>query len=168
MQRGSNDATKGIQTSSAEKVIDDNHQNVERKLSKLEISRYGRQLILPEIGIAGQTKMKNTAVLVGGAGGLGSPVTMYLASSGIGICAALALRLQELLKIFDCYYLGRIGVVDYDDVELGNLHRQIIHDERKIKMSKVHSAVETIQRLGSFCVCRDATILKHDFRELVG
>ena len=54
-------------------------------LTKVEIARYGRQLILPEIGVEGQTKLKNTAVLVVGAGGLGAPVIMYLASCGIGL-----------------------------------------------------------------------------------
>jgi len=99
-------------------------------LSNIEISRYGRQLIIPEIGIEGQKKLKRASVLVVGAGGLGAPVALYLASCGI----------------------GRLGIIDYDEVELGNLHRQIIHDETKIKVPKVLSAVQTLEKLNSDCI----------------
>jgi len=106
-------------------------------LSKVEIARYGRQLILPEIGMEGQTKLKNTGVLVVGAGGLGAPAAMYLASCGI----------------------GRLGIVDFDDVELGNLHRQIIHDETKLKMPKVESAAESVRRMNRGCRCTPYNML---------
>ncbi|TDI74716.1 MAG: hypothetical protein E2O84_05480, partial [Bacteroidetes bacterium] len=76
-------------------------------LTPQEISRYSRHLLLSEIGVAGQQKLKNASVLVVGAGGLGSPLTMYLAAAGI----------------------GRIGIVDYDDVDVTNLHRQILYSD---------------------------------------
>jgi adenylyltransferase/sulfurtransferase len=131
--------------------IDDEQaiQDVERKLSNLEITRYGRQLILPEIGMKGQTKLKNTSVLVVGAGGLGAPVTMYLTSCGIGQePIKFSLELWVFVTFFFFFFLfeGHLGIVDYDEVELGNLHRQIIHDEMKMKLPKVVSAAETIKR----------------------
>src|SRR3989338_4574036 len=88
------------------------------KLSKQELSRYARHLALPEVGIAGQEKIKNGKVLVVGAGGLGSPALMYLAAAGI----------------------GTIGIVDFDDVDESNLQRQIIHSTKEIGSKKTESA----------------------------
>ena len=89
--------------------------------------RYSRQLILPEIGVQGQLKLNNTSVLIVGAGGLGCPVAVYLTAAGIGC----------------------IGLVDYDDVELNNLHRQVLHSETRVNWSKVASAKITLSQLNS-------------------
>jgi adenylyltransferase/sulfurtransferase len=97
------------------------------KLTNSDIMRYSRQLILPEIGVQGQLKLNNTSVLVVGAGGLGCPVAVYLTAAGIGC----------------------IGLVDYDDVELNNLHRQVLHSEVKVHWSKVDSAKITLSQLNS-------------------
>jgi molybdopterin/thiamine biosynthesis adenylyltransferase/rhodanese-related sulfurtransferase len=91
-------------------------------LNNDEIQRYSRHLILPNVGLAGQEKLKEASVLVIGAGGLGSPVLMYLAAAGI----------------------GRIGMVDYDIVDKSNLQRQIIHGTRDVGRPKLKSAKETI------------------------
>ncbi|MCZ7543963.1 MAG: molybdopterin-synthase adenylyltransferase MoeB [Anaerolineae bacterium] len=87
-------------------------------LSKEEIERYSRHLIMPEVGMDGQRKLKAASVLLIGAGGLGSPVAMYLAAAGI----------------------GRIGMVDYDVVDASNLQRQIIHGTKDVGRSKLESA----------------------------
>ncbi len=83
-----------------------------------EFRRYSRQLLLPEVGLTGQRKLKSTAVLIVGTGGLGSPVAIYLAAAGV----------------------GRIGLVDHDVVELANLHRQVLHGSSKLGERKVESA----------------------------
>jgi adenylyltransferase/sulfurtransferase len=90
-----------------------------------EFKRYSRHLILPEIGLEGQKKLKAASVLCIGAGGLGSPVAMYLAAAGI----------------------GRIGIVDFDVVDFSNLQRQIIHGTPDVGRSKLLSAKESIQAL---------------------
>jgi molybdopterin-synthase adenylyltransferase len=95
------------------------------RLSSVEIQRYKRHLLLKEVGGAGQQKLKDARVLVVGAGGLGSPLLMYLAAAGI----------------------GHIGVVDDDRVSLDNLQRQIVHDTPHIDDLKVESAAATIGRL---------------------
>lgn len=82
-----------------------------------EIERYGRQLTLPEIGPEGQARLRAARVLVVGAGGLGCPVAMYLAASGV----------------------GSIGVVDADQIELSNLHRQVLHTESGVGTLKAAS-----------------------------
>lgn len=90
------------------------------ELSQEEILRYSRHLLIPEVGLEGQRKLKSAAVLVVGAGGLGSPVALYLAAAGI----------------------GRIGLVDYDAVETSNLQRQVIHATSRLGQSKAESARE--------------------------
>jgi molybdopterin/thiamine biosynthesis adenylyltransferase len=100
-----------------------------------EFVRYGRQIVLPEIGEAGQEKLRAARVLVIGAGGLGSPLLMYLAAAGI----------------------GRLGIVDYDRVELSNLHRQIVHASDRLDMAKTESAARTLRALNPH-----VDIVEHD------
>jgi molybdopterin/thiamine biosynthesis adenylyltransferase/rhodanese-related sulfurtransferase len=87
-------------------------------LSHAEILRYSRHLLIPEVGLSGQRKIKSASVLVIGTGGLGSPVALYLAAAGV----------------------GRIGLVDYDRVDASNLQRQVIHGTSGIGTLKVESA----------------------------
>ena len=94
-------------------------------LTPTEIDRYKRHLVLKEVGGQGQQRLKSARVLVVGAGGLGSPVLMYLAAAGV----------------------GTIGVIDDDTVSLDNLQRQILHDTPGVGSAKVASAAETIRRL---------------------
>lgn len=94
-------------------------------LSPDEVSRYARHLVLPEVGGPGQQKLKTASVLVVGAGGLGAPVLMYLASAGV----------------------GRLGIVDHDHVSLSNLQRQIIHTTENVGKTKVESAAETLNAI---------------------
>ncbi|MEI8132110.1 MAG: molybdopterin-synthase adenylyltransferase MoeB [Leptolinea sp.] len=94
-------------------------------LSKEEISRYARQIVLPEVGLDGQRKLKASSVLIVGAGGLGSPVALYLTAAGV----------------------GHIGIVDYDAVDKGNLHRQVLHSNRKVGFPKVESATARLTDL---------------------
>lgn len=94
-------------------------------LNKEQTERYRRNIILEEIGIAGQEKLLESKVLVIGAGGLGSPVLLYLAAAGI----------------------GTIGIVDGDSVDLTNLQRQIIHNTSDVGLEKVKSARDKIREL---------------------
>jgi len=94
-------------------------------LSPEEIERYARHIVLPEIGGAGQQRLKAARILVIGAGGLGAPVIAYLAAAGI----------------------GTIGIVDDDTVSLSNLQRQIIHDTASIGLSKIDSARAAVARI---------------------
>lgn len=91
-------------------------------LSHEEIRRYSRHLIMPEVGMSGQKKLKTASVLLIGAGGLGSPLAMYLAAAGV----------------------GRLGLVDYDTVDFSNLHRQIIHGTKDVGRLKLESAKDRI------------------------
>src|SRR6201999_4339365 len=84
-------------------------------LSNEEIHRYSRHLILPDVGMTGQRKLKNARVLLIGAGGLGSPTALYLAAAGI----------------------GTLGLVDFDSVDVTNLQRQIIHGTKDIGRPKI-------------------------------
>jgi adenylyltransferase/sulfurtransferase len=95
------------------------------ELNNDEIRRYSRHLILPEVGLAGQKKIKAASVLCIGAGGLGSPIAMYLAAAGI----------------------GKIGIVDFDTVDYSNLQRQILHTDADVGRSKAESAKEMINAL---------------------
>jgi adenylyltransferase/sulfurtransferase len=90
-----------------------------------EIERYKRQLVLKEIGGEGQQKLKAARVLVVGAGGLGSPILLYLAAAGV----------------------GHIGIIDSDRVSLDNLHRQIVHETKSVGRPKTKSAASAVERL---------------------
>lgn len=92
-----------------------------------QLLRYSRQILLPQIDIAGQQKLLNSRVLIVGLGGLGSPVALYLAAAGV----------------------GHLTLVDDDIVELSNLQRQIIHGEQDLGHFKVESAEESIRALNS-------------------
>jgi molybdopterin/thiamine biosynthesis adenylyltransferase len=106
-------------------------------LSDEELERYARHVVLPEIGGAGQQKLKRARVLVLGAGGLGAPVLEYLAAAGI----------------------GTLGIVDDDTVSLSNLQRQIIHDTGAVGRSKGESAKVAIARINPH-----VTVELHDLR----
>ncbi len=95
------------------------------KLTHEQILRYSRHLLMPEVGLSGQIKLKNSSALIIGAGGLGSPVALYLAAAGV----------------------GRIGLVDYDVVDSSNLQRQIIHGSSAIGKLKVESARDRLADL---------------------
>jgi len=94
-------------------------------LSLAEFERYSRHLIMPEVGVDGQKRLKAASVLIIGTGGLGSPLAMYLAAAGI----------------------GRMGLVDFDVVDTTNLQRQIAHTTADVGRSKLVSATETIQAI---------------------
>ena len=93
------------------------------ELSNEEILRFSRHLILPEVGLAGQRRLKGARILMVGTGGLGAPLGLYLAAAGI----------------------GRIGIVDFDIVDETNLQRQVIHGSKDVGRSKIDSAAETMQ-----------------------
>ena len=95
------------------------------ELNNDEIRRYSRHLILPEVGLSGQKKICSTSVLCIGAGGLGSPIAMYLAAAGI----------------------GKLGILDFDSVDYSNLQRQIIHGTEDVGRPKTQSAKETINAI---------------------
>lgn len=92
------------------------------ELSREEVARYSRHLIIPDVGVTGQKRIKNAKVLVIGAGGLGSPTLLYLAAAGV----------------------GTIGIVEFDHVEESNLQRQVIHGRSDVGRSKAQSAREKI------------------------
>ncbi|MFV1996247.1 MAG: molybdopterin-synthase adenylyltransferase MoeB, partial [Verrucomicrobiales bacterium] len=101
------------------------NQPTNAELSPAELQRYARHLTLPEVGLEGQQKLKAASVLCIGAGGLGSPATMYLAAAGV----------------------GRIGLVDADTVEASNLQRQILHGESDTGRSKLESAANSLREI---------------------
>lgn len=107
------------------------------ELSNEEIRRYSRHLILPEVGLAGQKRIKGSSVLCIGAGGLGSPIAMYLAAAGI----------------------GKIGIVDFDTVDYSNLQRQILHTDADVGRPKAQSAKETIAQINP-----NVEVVIHDTR----
>src|ERR1700685_2648345 len=104
-------------------------------LSNEEISRYSRHLILPEVGMEGQQKLKAAKVLCVGTGGLGSPLALYLAAAGI----------------------GTLGLVDFDTVDSSNLQRQIIHSTKDVGRPKIDSAAEKLTALNPFM-----KVVKHE------
>jgi sulfur-carrier protein adenylyltransferase/sulfurtransferase len=99
--------------------------------------RYHRQMILPEVGAEGQRRLRQSSVLVVGAGGLGSPAALYLAAAGV----------------------GRLGIVDSDLVDLTNLHRQLLHDSASVGRRKTDSARERLARLNP-----GVEVVAHDVR----
>ncbi|MGB6130209.1 MAG: molybdopterin-synthase adenylyltransferase MoeB [Acidobacteriaceae bacterium] len=105
------------------------------QLSNDEIARYSRHLILPEVGMEGQQKLKAAKVLCVGTGGLGSPLALYLAAAGI----------------------GTLGLVDFDVVDSSNLQRQIIHSTKDVGRPKIDSATEKLQALNPFL-----NVVKHE------
>src|SRR5215467_8167015 len=107
----------------------------EATLSKDEILRYSRHLIMPEVGMEGQLKLKNAKVLLIGTGGLGAPLGLYLAAAGI----------------------GRIGLVDFDVVDFTNLQRQVIHGTSDVGRKKLDSAADRMSEINPF-----VTIDKHE------
>ena len=107
-------------------VVEDAARAVE--LDRDEVLRYSRHLIMPEVGMEGQKKLKAAKVLTIGAGGLGSPLALYLAAAGV----------------------GRLGVVDFDVVDFTNLQRQIIHSTANVGRSKLESAKERIAEINPY------------------
>ena len=93
-----------------------------RPLTPYQVSRYSRHIIMPQVGSAGQRKLLDASVLVVGAGGLGSPICIYLALAGV----------------------GTVGIVDFDTVDVTNLQRQILHHNDDVGRPKVESARETL------------------------
>jgi sulfur-carrier protein adenylyltransferase/sulfurtransferase len=108
-----------------------------RQLSRDEVARYSRHLIIPDLGVDGQKRLKNAQVLVIGAGGLGAPALLYLAAAGV----------------------GTIGIVDFDVVDESNLQRQIIHGMADVGRSKAQSARESIAAINPLVQVR-----LHEFR----
>lgn len=117
------------------------------ELNAEQLRRYSRHVILPEVGLEGQKKICASSVLCIGAGGLGSPVTMYLAAAGV----------------------GRMGIVDFDQVELSNLQRQVLHGTAAVGKPKTESARETLQRLnpGVEVVLHEARLSSQNALELL-
>src|SRR5467141_943129 len=97
----------------------------ETSLTPNEIARYSRHLIMPEVGMEGQKRLKAASVLLIGAGGLGSPLGLYLAAAGI----------------------GRIGIVDFDVVDFSNLQRQVLHGTPDVGRPKLQSAKDRLQAI---------------------
>ena len=93
-----------------------------------EVRRYSRHLIIPEVGMAGQKRLKNARVLCVGAGGLGSPALMYLAAAGV----------------------GTLGILEFDTVDESNLQRQIIHGQSDVGRSKAQSAAESVREINPY------------------
>ena len=105
------------------------------KLTNEEIARYSRHLILPEVGMEGQQKLKAARVLCVGTGGLGAPLALYLAAAGV----------------------GTLGLIDFDVVDESNLQRQIIHSQSTVGMLKVDSAEQMIKGLN-----KNTNVVKHN------
>src|SRR5215203_7334600 len=97
----------------------------ELTLTNQEMARYSRHLIMPEVGVEGQKRLKAASVLLVGAGGLGSPLALYLAAAGV----------------------GRIGIVDFDVVDTSNLQRQLLHGTKDVGRPKLDSARDRLHSL---------------------
>jgi sulfur-carrier protein adenylyltransferase/sulfurtransferase len=110
---------------------------VPKSMTKEQRERYSRHLLVPEIGLEGQTKLLESKVLLLGAGGLGSPTALYLAAAGV----------------------GTLGIVDDDEVDLSNLQRQVIHTTDRIGVAKVDSAEESVKAINP-----DVNVVKYKTR----
>lgn len=119
-----------------------------RRFTEDEVVRYARHIILPQIGGEGQRRLLDSSVLCIGAGGLGSPIAMYLAAAGV----------------------GKLGVVDFDRVDLTNLQRQILHGTSDVGRPKVESAADTLRELnpGIEVVAHDVVLNSENAFELLG
>ncbi|MEP6797033.1 MAG: molybdopterin-synthase adenylyltransferase MoeB, partial [Lapillicoccus sp.] len=106
-------------------------------LSRAEVARYSRHILLPDVGMAGQERLAGARVLVVGAGGLGSPALLYLAAAGV----------------------GTLGIVDADVVETSNLQRQVVHSDADVGRLKTESAAETVAAVNPH-----VTVVRHDVR----
>ena len=109
----------------------------EPELTRSELHRYARHIALPEVGLEGQARLKSGRVLSVGAGGLGSPLTLYLAAAGV----------------------GTLGIVDFDTVEMSNLQRQILYGTNDVGRSKLDSAEDRLRDVNPF-----VEIVKHEIR----
>ena len=107
------------------------------ELTRDEVARYSRHLIIPDVGVTGQKRLKNAKVLVIGAGGLGSPALLYLAAAGV----------------------GTLGIVEFDEVDTSNLQRQVIHGESDVGRPKAESARDSIREINS-----DVEVRLHQLR----
>lgn len=117
-------------------------------LTENELSRYDRQIMIQGLGEEGQEKLKAAKVLIAGAGGLGSPISIYLAAAGV----------------------GHIRLVDHDRIELSNLNRQILHWDEDIGKLKVESAQEKLNKLNpNVCIeILNETIVENNVSRIVG
>ncbi len=117
-------------------------------LSKEQIERYSRQIVLKEIGGIGQEKLLNTKISIIGAGALGAPVAYYLVAAGV----------------------GHLRIIDFDKVELSNLHRQILHFTRDINKDKTQSAFEKLKSLNPECNIEiiNKRIVANNVKEIIG
>ena len=115
-------------------------------LSVDEVRRYSRHLIIPDVGVTGQKRLKNAKVLCVGAGGLGSPALMYLAAAGV----------------------GTLGIVEFDTVDESNLQRQIIHGQSDIGRSKAESAAASIHEINPYVnvVIHDVALDRDNVKEI--
>ncbi|XP_033174036.1 adenylyltransferase and sulfurtransferase MOCS3 [Drosophila mauritiana] len=138
-------------TRSAQEVVGNDLESpggtVHTKLTNDDIARYSRQLILPDFGVQGQLKLKNSSVLIVGMGGLGCPAAQYLAAAGC----------------------GHLGLVDYDEVERSNFHRQILHSEDRCGMSKAESARIALNELNPHCEihCHSRMLYPHNAMHII-
>src|SRR5579862_8551374 len=116
-------------------------------LNNEEILRYSRHLIMPEVGMEGQLKLKNAKVLLVGAGGLGAPLGLYLAAAGV----------------------GRIGVVDFDVVDFTNLQRQVIHGTKDVGRKKLDSAADSMLDINPYMIVDkfDAAITSENALDII-
>ncbi len=117
------------------------------ELSRDEIARYSRHLIIPDVAMDGQKRLKNSRVLLIGAGGLGAPNAMYLAAAGV----------------------GHLGLVDFDVVDASNLQRQVIHGTSDIGRPKLESARDTITEINPYVqvTLHETRLSSENARELV-
>ena len=117
-------------------TLQDRVDGQSQALTPYQVKRYSRHIIMPQVGSAGQRSLIEAKVLIVGAGGLGSPIALYLALAGV----------------------GTIGIVDFDDVDISNLQRQILHTDSDIGRPKVQSAKDTLQAAN-----KDVNVILHEF-----